>query len=80
MSSSDSKLFQFAMQIANEAVALDRAKNYSDAVKKYTRAAEVLLEFMKFNKNPNLKQLCQDKMTEYINRAKALSDRNKQKV
>ena len=77
MSSTDSKLFKFAMQHAQEAVALDRAKKYNEAIAKYTRAAEILLEFMKFNKNPNLKQLCNTKITEYVSRAKQLRDRKK---
>ncbi|MCP4763691.1 MAG: AAA family ATPase, partial [archaeon] len=46
---------------------------------KYTKAAEILLEFMKYNKNPNLKQLCNDKIGEYIKRAKQLQSK-KQKV
>ncbi|MHA1341732.1 MAG: AAA family ATPase [Promethearchaeota archaeon] len=76
----NSKLFQFAMQTAKEAVALDNAKKYKEAIKKYTRAAEILTEFIKFNKNKNLNQLYESKALEYINRAKQLKDLIQRKV
>ncbi|MHA1729364.1 MAG: AAA family ATPase [Promethearchaeota archaeon] len=72
MSSTNSKLFKYAMQEAKQAVAFDQSKKYNQARIKYTRAAEILFEFMKYNKNPNLKQLCNEKIHEYISRAKQL--------
>lgn len=73
----NSKLFQYATQTAAEAVALDKAKKYAEAAKKYTRAAEILLEFIKYNKNPNLNQTYQEKIKEYINRADQLNKLSK---
>ncbi|MBD3351039.1 MAG: AAA family ATPase, partial [Candidatus Lokiarchaeota archaeon] len=78
--SSNSKLFQYAQQIASEAVVLDKNKRFKEAAKKYTRAAEVLLEFTKFNKNQNLNQLCQEKIKEYINRADSLNKKFRKRV
>ncbi|MHA1733507.1 MAG: AAA family ATPase [Promethearchaeota archaeon] len=70
--SSDSKLFNYAIQLAQQAVALDRAGKKGEAIQKYTRAAEILLEFMKYTKNEKLRNLCEGKVSEYINRAKFL--------
>ncbi len=72
MSSFDSNLFQYATREANEAVNLDQKGQYVQAMNKYTRAAEILLEFVKYNKNPIMKKKCEEKITEYINRAKDL--------
>jgi vacuolar protein-sorting-associated protein 4 len=77
MSSTDSKLFQFAMSMAKQAVALDQAKRYAEAIPKYTRAAEILLDFIRFNKNPKMQQLCTEKIQEYVARAKFLSSGGK---
>ncbi|MBD3254052.1 MAG: AAA family ATPase, partial [Candidatus Lokiarchaeota archaeon] len=72
MSTSDSKLLTFAKQEASDAVALDRAGKYHQAINKYQRAAEILLQFIKYNKNPNLQKICKKSIEEYINRAKIL--------
>lgn len=79
MSSSDSKLFKYALQEASQAVALDQVKKYKEAKVKYIKAAEILLEFMKYNKNPNLKQTCSEKVHEYLTRAKQLQGKRKGK-
>ena len=44
MSSVDSKLYQFAVKEAKEAVKLDNAGQYRQAINKYQRAAESFKE------------------------------------
>lgn len=72
MSSLDSKLFSFAMKEAKEAVEYDKKAEYQKAINKYSRAAEILIQFAKYNKNPSLQKLCQEKIHEYVSRAKTL--------
>ncbi|HMF30602.1 MAG TPA: AAA family ATPase, partial [Candidatus Lokiarchaeia archaeon] len=73
MGTTESKLFNFAMSLAKQAVGLDNAHRYAEAVQKYTQAADVLVKFIKFNKNSQLHNLCIEKIQEYVNRAKFLS-------
>jgi len=75
MSSSDSKLLLFAKQEANQAIALEKAGQYNEAINKYQRAAEILIQFLKFNKNPIMQSNIQKSVEEYINRAKALKSK-----
>ena len=72
MSSVDSKLYQYAVKTANEAVALDSQGKLRQAINKYQRAAEILMQFMKYNKNPQMRNLCKKNIEEYIERAKIL--------
>ena len=72
MSSVDSKLYQYAVREAKEAVALDGQGKYRQAINKYQRAAEILMQFMKYNKNPQMRMLCQKNIEEYVERAKIL--------
>jgi len=72
MSSVDSKLYQYAVKTANEAVALDNQGKKRQAINKYQRAAEILMQFMKYNKNPQMRMLCQKNIEEYVERAKIL--------
>ena len=72
LSSIDSKLYKFAIAEANEAVTLDNQGKHRQAINKYQRAAEILIQFMQFNKNPQMKMLCQKNIEEYIERAKVL--------
>ncbi len=72
MSSVDSKLYQYAVTTAKEAVTLDNQGKYRQAINQYQRAAEILMQFMKYNKNPQMRMLCQRNIEEYIERAKAL--------
>ncbi|MFX1309892.1 MAG: AAA family ATPase [Promethearchaeota archaeon] len=72
MSSVDSKLYQYAVQTAKEAVNLDNQGKYRQAINKYQRAAEILMQFMKYNKNPQMRMLCQRNIEEYVSRAKIL--------
>ncbi len=72
MSSVDSKLYQYAVSTAKEAVALDNQGKYRQAINKYQRAAEILMQFMKYNKNPQMRMLCQKNIEEYVDRAKIL--------
>jgi vacuolar protein-sorting-associated protein 4 len=72
MSSVDSKLYQFAVKTAQEAVSLDNQGKYRQAINKYQRAAEILMQFMKYNKNPQMRSLCKKNIEEYVDRAKIL--------
>ncbi|MFX1321132.1 MAG: AAA family ATPase [Promethearchaeota archaeon] len=72
MSSVDSKLYQYAVREAKEAVTLDGQGKYRQAINKYQRAAEILMQFMKYNKNPQMRMLCQKNIEEYVDRAKIL--------
>jgi len=72
MSSVDSKLYEYAVREAKEAVALDSQGKYRQAMNKYFRAADILMQFMKYNKNPQMRMLCQKNIEEYLERAKIL--------
>ncbi len=72
MSSVDSKLYQYAVQTAKEAVKFDNQGKYRQAINQYQRAAEILMQFMKYNKNPQMRMLCQRNIEEYVDRAKIL--------
>ncbi|MFX1391257.1 MAG: AAA family ATPase [Promethearchaeota archaeon] len=72
MSSVDSKLYQYAVSTAKEAVALDNQGKFRQAINKYQRAAEILMQFMKYNKNPQMRNLCKKNIEEYVERAKIL--------
>ena len=72
MSSSDSKLLTYAKKEALDAIALQEAGKYHQAINKYERASEILIEFLKFNKNPIMRQSVQKSVEEYINQAKIL--------
>ena len=72
MSSVDSKLYQYAVKTAKEAVALDNQGRKRQAINMYQRAAEILMQFMKYNKNPQMRMLCQKNIEEYVERAKVL--------
>ncbi|MFO8018658.1 MAG: AAA family ATPase [Promethearchaeia archaeon] len=69
---SNSKLFRYATEEAKQAVSLDKAGKYNEAYNKYMRAAEILLKFMKFNKNEVMRQKCDQMMQDYMKRAKEL--------
>ena len=72
MSSVDSKLYQYAVEEAQAAVRLDEAGRYRQAINKYQRAAEILIQFVKYNKNPIMIKRCQDQIEQYVSRAQAL--------
>jgi len=72
LSSVDSKLYQYAVQEAQAAVALDEKGQYRQALNKYQRAAEILIQFVQFNKNPIMIRKCHDQIEQYINRANVL--------
>ncbi|MFX1303743.1 MAG: AAA family ATPase [Promethearchaeota archaeon] len=72
MSSVDSKLYQYAVKTAKEAVALDNQGKLRQAINMYSRAAEILMQFMKYNKNPQMRMLCQRNIEEYVDRARIL--------
>lgn len=72
MSSADSKLLLYAKQEARAAVVHDNKGEYRQAINKYQRAAEILLQFVKFNKNPNMIKMCERSIEDYLNRAKIL--------
>jgi len=72
LSSVDSKLYQYAVQEAQAAVALDENGQYRQALNKYQRAAEILIQFVKFNKNPIMVRKCHDQIEQYLDRANVL--------
>jgi vacuolar protein-sorting-associated protein 4 len=72
MSSVDSKLYQYAVKEAQAAVTLDEHGKYQQAINKYQRAADILLQFMKYNKNPQMRMLCQEKIETFLERVKVL--------
>jgi len=72
MSSSDSKLLLYAKKEAELAIAYENAGKYHEAINKYEQASEILIQFLKFNKNPIMRQQVQNSVEEYINRAKGL--------
>ncbi len=72
MSSFDSKLYQFAVKEANEAVAYDGKGQYRQAINKYQRAAESLIQFIKYNNNQIMIKKCKKQIEEYLDRAKLL--------
>jgi len=72
LSSVDSKLYQYAVQEAQAAVALDEKGHYRQALNKYQRAAEILIQFVQYNKNPIMVRKCHDQIEQYINRANVL--------
>ena len=74
MSSVDSKLYQYAVQEAQSAVALDERGHYRQAINKYQRAAEILIQFVKYNKNPIMIRKCQDQIEQYVSRAQTLKE------
>ncbi|MFX1590004.1 MAG: AAA family ATPase [Promethearchaeota archaeon] len=72
ISSVDSKLYNYAVQEAQDAVKFDEAGRYRQAINKYQRAAEILIQFVKYNKNPMMIRKCQDQIEQYVNRALVL--------
>ncbi len=68
----DLKLFQTAIDEANKALALDNAKKYKDALKKYLNAVEILNTVKKIQENPDLLEKVEEKIKEYLNRARML--------
>jgi vacuolar protein-sorting-associated protein 4 len=57
---------------AQTAVTLDEQGKYRQAINKYQRAADILLQFMKYNKNPQMRMLCQEKVETFVQRVKVL--------
>jgi len=72
LSSVDSKLYQYAVQEAQAAVALDENGQYRQALNKYQRAAEILIQFVQYNKNPIMIRKCHDQIEQYLDRANVL--------
>ncbi|MCJ7648103.1 MAG: hypothetical protein MUP85_05785, partial [Candidatus Lokiarchaeota archaeon] len=72
MSSVDSKLYLVAVKEAQAAVEFDESGQYRKAINKYQRAADILIQFMKFNKNPEMRRVCQDKVENFVERVKVL--------
>jgi vacuolar protein-sorting-associated protein 4 len=70
--SANNKLFNYAMDAARQAVNFDRQGMVEEALNQYMRAAESLLEFLKFNKNKKLQRIVEDRMEEYLARAQYL--------
>ncbi|MFX1340164.1 MAG: AAA family ATPase [Promethearchaeota archaeon] len=72
MSSSDSKLLLYAKKEAQQAVTLDSQGQFQQAMNKYIRAAEILVQFVKYTKNPKMKEICETSIKEYMDRARQI--------
>jgi len=72
LSSVDSKLYQYAVQEAQAAVELDENGHYRKALNKYQRAAEILIQFVQYNKNPIMVKKCHEQIEQYLYRANVL--------
>lgn len=59
--------------VIKEAVALDNSEKYEEALLQYKRGLEYLIQGVKYEKNKKSKQIIQEKITEYLNRAEELS-------
>ncbi|NHI93152.1 MAG: AAA family ATPase [Candidatus Lokiarchaeota archaeon] len=66
------KYFKIAAVKANEALALEEKEDFKSAKAKYIEAAELLMEFIKINKNLTIQKLCEERIESYIKRAKDL--------
>lgn len=71
----NSKLWEYATREAKEAVIHDSKGEHNLAINKYTRAAEIILQFLRFSKNETLNRELEGKMQEYMDRAKVLKAR-----
>lgn len=78
--SSDNKIFNAAIKLANEAIELDKQKQFDGAADKYLQATETLNEFAKFCKNTKLKKLAQEKALQYFKRADMLTQLKNKKL
>ncbi|MHA1718406.1 MAG: AAA family ATPase [Promethearchaeota archaeon] len=77
---SDNKIFNAAIKLANEAIELDKQKQFDVAADKYLQATETLTEFAKFCKNSKLKKLAQEKAQQYFHRADMLTQLKNKKL
>jgi len=68
----DLKLFQTAIDEANKALKFDKEKKYQEALKKYLNAVEILNTVKKIQESPDLLVKVEDKIKEYLNRARVL--------
>jgi len=68
------KYFKVAAVRAKEALDLEEVEDFKGAKAKYISAAEVLMEFLRLNKNLTIQKLCEDRIESYIKRAKHLSE------
>ena len=66
------KLFQTAIDEANEGLVHDQRGEYQKAIKRYLNAVEILNTVKKIHENPELLQKVEEKIVEYLNRAKSL--------
>ncbi|MHA1796340.1 MAG: AAA family ATPase [Promethearchaeota archaeon] len=76
----DNTIFNAAIKMANEAIELDKNKQYDAAADKYLSASETLYDFAKFCKNSKLKALAIDKAKQYFKRAELLTNMKEKKV
>ena len=61
-----SKLFQEAIDEANEALTHDKNGQYQQAIRKYLDAVEKLMQFNTINKNEILLERSENKIEEYV--------------
>ena len=67
-------LFQKAMEIAKNAIALDEEGNYDTAIKRYLESADILMRYIQLSTNPEMKRICYERAQEYIRRASELKE------
>ncbi|MHA1311976.1 MAG: AAA family ATPase [Candidatus Helarchaeota archaeon] len=67
-------LFQKAMEIAKNAIALDEEGNYDTAIKRYLESADILMRYIQLSTNPEMKRICYERAQEYIRRASELRE------
>ncbi|MHA1836052.1 MAG: AAA family ATPase, partial [Candidatus Odinarchaeia archaeon] len=68
------ELFEYASKIANEAIKLDKQRQFKLASQKYLQAADILLKLMKTTDNPKLKKICFNNAQQYVKRAKEIKE------
>jgi vacuolar protein-sorting-associated protein 4 len=66
---------QYAKREAEQAVNLDSQGQYQQAMNKYIRAAEILVQLAKYTKNPNLRDIYETSIKEYMERARQIQGR-----
>ena len=71
--SSYQKLLKTGQALAKKARELDDLERYEEAKQKYLEAAETLMQFIRINRNAQIKKVIEPKIMEYVKRAKQLS-------
>ncbi|MHA1144491.1 MAG: AAA family ATPase [Candidatus Helarchaeota archaeon] len=70
--SSYQKLLKTGQKLAKKAKELDDLQQYEEAQKKYIEAADCLAQFIRINRNAQIRPVIEEKIAAYIKRAKQL--------